>query len=118
MKYFSERNGIIKPSDVLIINQITPEMRIAIYNCYMRTVVPANFGRTNVYIQREVCARFLNRSTFNFRDGAYEDVISPYLFEDYHKWSTYFDLIEFIIETFNSLGGGKHLLSFIPKIRN
>ena len=116
MKYFSERNGIIRPSDALIINQITPEMRIAICNCYTRTVVPANFGRTNAYIQREVCARFLNRSTFNFQNGAYEDVISPYLLEDYLEWYTYFDLIEFIIETFNSLGGGKFLLSFINEL--
>lgn len=116
MKYFSERNGIIKPSDVLIINQITPEMRIAIYNCYTNCIVPANFGRTNIYIQREVCARFLNRSTINFQHGSFEDVISPYLHEDFHEWNTYFDLIEFIIETYNSLGGGKYLLSFINEL--
>lgn len=116
MKYFSERNGIIKSSDALIINQITAEMRIAIYNCYTNTIVPANFGRINVYIQREVCARFLNRSTYNFRNGGFEDVISPYLHEDFHEWNKYYDLVEFIIETYNSLGGGRDLLCFIKEL--
>ena len=116
MRYFSERNGIVKPSNVLIVNQITQEMRIAINNCYMKIIVPANFGRTNILIQREVCARFLNKSTYNFQNGVFEDVISPFLYEDFHEWNEYFDLIEFIIETYNSLGGGKYLNLFISEV--
>lgn len=67
MRLFSERNGYIKPSDVIIRERISPELQNAICSCFDRL---------------EVAFHEYEESTFGMENAHYEN-LEKYLWTDF-----------------------------------
>lgn len=94
MALFSERYGYTKPSDIIIREQITPEMQNTICNCYLKL----NYSDENLYfsMDRDVWTDFLHQKIDGYpctTDG----VIINYI-EGANKWYEKFNLIEYSIK--------------------
>lgn len=104
MKLFSERYNYTKPSDVIIREQITPEIQNAICSCYDRlqdTLPKTGTYYENPYVDLEkyLWTYFLNQREGNFRDGRRYHVVATLFLEDEHNpWYRKLDLIEFTIK--------------------
>lgn len=97
MGLFSERYGYTKPSDVIIREQITPEIESAICNCieYLKQdLMPYNNGFRRLKFQ--VWIYYLNNKINDFYEG--DDIIEDYIEDDEIDWFYKLDLIEFLIE--------------------
>lgn len=105
MKWFSERYGYTKPSDVMIREQITKEIQNAI--CSAFDILPelfSNAGATygeNDYIEVErfLWTQVLNERECNFSSGRNYHVASTMFIENQDKeWYEKLDLIEKVID--------------------
>ena len=97
MGLFSERYGYTKPSDVIIREQITPEIESAICNCieYLRQdLMPYNNGYRRLKIQMWIY--YLNNKINDYYEG--DNIIQDYIEDDNIDWFYKLDLIEFLVE--------------------
>lgn len=98
MGFFSERYGYTKPSDIIIREQITPEIESAICNCieYLKQdLMPYNNGYRRLKIQ--VWLYYLNNKINDYYEG--DDIIGDYIEDTDIDWFYKLDLIEFMIES-------------------
>lgn len=96
MGLFSERYGYTKPSDVIIREQITPEIESAICNCieYLKQdLMPYNNGYRRLKIQVWIYYLKIN----DYYEG--DDIIGDYIEDTDIDWFYKLDLIEFMIES-------------------
>ena len=103
MKLFSERYNYTRPSDVIIREQITPEIQNAICSCYDR--LQDSLPKTGTYyenlyvgVEKYLWTYFLNQREGNFRDGRRYHIVAPRFLEDEHNtWYRKLDLVEVTI---------------------
>lgn len=91
---FSERYGYLKPSEVIIREQITPEIQNAICNCFYTfklDIGDSSYVKINEFIWRF----FLNRQSELY--NSYSDEINKYIQDAKYEWFNKFDLIELIL---------------------
>ena len=110
MKLFSERYNYTKPSDVIIREQITPEIQNAICSCYDRLqqmlINISDYGE-NLYVnmERHLWTYFLNQREGNFQDGrGYHIVATRFLEDNKNPWYKKLDLVEFSIKYLYAFG--------------
>lgn len=110
MKLFSERYNYTKPSDVIIREQITPEIQNAICSCFDRLqqmlIEISDYGK-NLYVnmERYLWTYFLNQREGNFQDGrGYHIVATLFLENDKNPWYKKLDLVDFTIKYLYAFG--------------
>lgn len=105
MLHFSERNGYVSPSKVLIRETITTEIENCIYNCYstLREDMEACY-LSYQDLEKHLWIKFMNRRVSEFKTtwDWYGSVISPYLSSQEVEWNKKLDLIEETIEFLRS----------------
>lgn len=100
MALFSERYGYINPSEVIIREQITPDIQNAILNCFdsLRNSLedPQADNSEHVYsnMERHLWTYFLNQRKILFKSG----VIADYINDSNNEWYKKLDMIEYTIE--------------------
>lgn len=100
MASFSERYGYTTPSDIIIREQITPEIQNAILNCYdrMKTTLPfVNYSSLEMYLW----TNFLNKRDVDFNEVSLFDksiVFTEFIEDSNNKWYKKLDLIQLTIE--------------------
>lgn len=103
MKLFSERYNYTKPSDVIIREQITPEIQNAICSCYdsLQDSLPKTgtyYENPYVGVEKYLWTYFLNQREGNFRDGIRYHIVATLFLEDEHNpWYRKLDLVEVTI---------------------
>ena len=105
MKLFSERYNYTKPSDVIIREQLTPEIQNAICSCYDRLHplfdnVKSSY-REDPYFDMEkyLWTYFLNLREGKFQNGSrYHIVATLFLEDENNPWYRKLDLVEFTIK--------------------
>lgn len=101
MGLFSERYGYTKPSDVIIREEITPEIQNAILSCYdkMREILddPYNYEYSYSSMERYIWTHFLNKRLSELHNSD-RDVPTKYIADIKNKWYEKLDLIEFSIK--------------------
>lgn len=95
MALFSERYGYTKPSDVIIREQITPEIQNAICSCYDN--LRMRIGNMYILMEKVVWTFFLNERSAYFQNTF--RVVTNYIEKADAKWYSKLDLIEFSIST-------------------
>ncbi len=90
MRFFSERYGYRKPSDVIIREQITPEIENAICNCYECIRSESYFMYCE--INRYIWTHFFNKKLKDYTQTDIADYI-----EKCNEWFLILDLIDFTI---------------------
>ena len=104
MKLFSERYNYTKPSDVIIREQITPEIQNAICSCYdkLQDSLPGSgtyYENPYIDMEKYLWTYFLNQREGNFRDGRRYHIVATLFLEDEHNpWYRKLDLVEFTIK--------------------
>lgn len=103
MGLFSERLGYTHPSDVIIREQITPEIQNAICSCFdrLKTLIFNKYHKYNCYIdmERNLWTYFLNRREGEFQDGSHYIIVATQFLESgYNLWYKKLDLLEFSIK--------------------
>lgn len=98
MGLFSERYGYVKPSDVIIREQITPEISNTICNCYEFLKTDLLYCGHNIYrgIKLHIWTNFLDEKMTDYYDG--NNIIEEYMDADEIDWYYKLDLIEFSIK--------------------
>lgn len=114
MKLFSERYNYTKPSDVIIREQITPEIQNAICSCYDRLQELFNNAKQHynedpyIDMERFLWTYFLNQREGNFQDGRrYHIVATLFLEDDENPWYRKLDLVDFTIKYLYAFGQKK-----------
>lgn len=96
MALFSERQGYIKPNEVIIRGKITKPIQNSIYNWTLKILGNVD----ELYIETEVWLYFLNNKINeyqSYRSYSRYGVILNYIDNDENKWYKKLDLIEFIL---------------------
>lgn len=98
MALFSERYGYIKPSEVIIRENITPDIQNAICTCFDR--LSNRLNSTYQILDKQVWTYFLNKREADFTDqyGCHEIVSTNLILDKKVEWFRKLDLIEFIIK--------------------
>lgn len=99
MLHFSERNGYVSPSKVLIREIITTEIENGICNCY--STLRKDMEECNHPYQELVIhlwTKFMNRRIFDLRQNMIFLVIPHYISDKNTRWYKKLDLIEETIE--------------------
>ena len=102
MGLFSERYGYTKPSDVIIREQITPEIESAICNCFqiLRSEMFYIEASHNCYsaLERDVWMYFLNKKLKEY--DCCQSIIDLYIEDEDISWFYKLDLIDYILAYF------------------
>lgn len=105
MPHFSERNGYVIPSKILIRETITTEIENGICNCYsaLREDIEACY-LSYQDLEKHLWTKFMNQRISEFQTfwKLHGSVISPYLLSQAVKWYKKLDLIEETIEFLRS----------------
>lgn len=109
MKLFSERYNYTRVSNVIIREQITPEIQNAICSCYDK--LNAFFMESGAYyndpyinMEKYLWTYFLNQREGNFHDGRRYHVVATLFLEDKNNpWYRKLDLVEFTVKYLNAL---------------
>ncbi len=95
MKLFSERYNYTKPSDVIIREQITPEIQNAICSCYDRLRCSVYYKTLYVDLEKYLWTVFLNQREGNFQNEyGYNIVATLFLEDENNTWYRKLDLVE------------------------
>lgn len=121
MGLFSERYGYTKPSDVIIREQITPEIGNAICNCYEFLKTDLLYYGHNIYrgIKLHIWTNFLDEKITDYDDN---NIIEEYIDADEIDWFYKLDLIEFSLDYIEKLvqngkiANQKVLLDFVQRL--
>lgn len=104
MKWFSERYGYTKPSDVIIREQITKEIQNAICSAFdvlasLFTKAGAPYGEFDyIDLERFLWTQVLNERESKFSEGRNYRIVSTWFIEDSTKqWYEKLDLLEKVI---------------------
>ena len=103
MKLFSERYNYTHPSDVIIREQITPEIQNAICSCFDRLKEFFREKRGVYYpnpfyeMEKLLWTNFLNQRKANFSTVEHEELAMDYLEDESNPWYKKLDLVEFSI---------------------
>lgn len=102
MKLFSERYGYTKPSDVIIREEITPEIQNAICSCFDKLL--ERFQTSHLYysdsyinIEKYLWTYFLNQRESEFQKGTSHIVATRYIENKSIPWYKKLDLLEVTI---------------------
>lgn len=113
MALFSERYGYTKPSDVIIREQITPEIENAICSCYDR--LSNSLSRLSISdshiatLEKHLWVYFLNKREAKFYSGnGYFLSAIPFFEDQKNQWYLKLNLIEFIIRYLDRRGSEIH----------
>lgn len=106
MGLFSERYGYIKPSEVIIREEITADIQNAICSCYDR--LSALFDNVGFYggegikdLELYLWTHFLNKRQGDFQNGRhYQVVTTKYLEDEDISWFMKLDMVELTINYF------------------
>lgn len=105
MKWFSERSGYIKPSDVIIREQLTKDIQNAICSAFdvlpnLFTKAGAIYGEYDyIDVERFLWTNVLNERESKFSEGHNYHIVSTWYIEDSTKqWYDKLDLIEKVID--------------------
>jgi hypothetical protein len=102
---FSERYGYLKPSEVIIREQITPEIQNAICNCYdiLNDQMSYIGSYEYAYLEEHIWCYFLNKRKDKFwRGSEYVITSTSYIEEKSNPWFKKLDLIEETIKYLKS----------------
>ncbi|WP_297172303.1 AbiJ-NTD4 domain-containing protein [uncultured Porphyromonas sp.] len=105
MPHFSERNGYVSPSKVLIRETITTEIENCICNCYSALEEDMEeYHYSYEELVMHLWTKFMNQRASEFQPFwiLHGSVISPYLLSQAVKWYKKLDLIEETIEFLRS----------------
>lgn len=105
MPHFSERNGYVSPSKVLIRETITTEIENCICNCYSALEEDMEeYHYSYEELVMHLWTKFMNQRASEFQTFwiLHGSVISPYLLSQAVKWYKKLDLIEETIEFLRS----------------
>lgn len=107
MALFSERNGYVKVSDVIIRETITPEIENAIINkleAWNENISGRIFPNPFLEIEKTIWTYHLNKITTDFLyDYGEETILSEiYIKEKKNEWYRKLDYLEFFIDTANN----------------
>lgn len=91
MSIFSERYGYIKPSDVIIREEITPEIQNVICSCFDRLDESIGF-HDYMFLQRYLWMEFLNQREGTFQSTS--DIVGNFIQDDREPWYRKLDMIE------------------------
>ena len=124
MGLFSKRYGYTKLSDVIIREQITPEIESAICNCYeylQKDIVYGGYSYIYQDVKQKIWTHYLNKKLVYFDE--YEDIVIDYLESNEIEWFYKLDLIEFTLKyldylVINHKINQNILFSFIYNINN
>jgi len=96
MKTFSERYGYVKPSDVIIREEITPEIRNAICSAYddLKAIYNHCYYDGYLKVESHIWYLFLNKRKGDYYNNV---VATEYINADKYEWYKKLDLIEFTI---------------------
>jgi len=105
MKLFSERYNYTKVSDVIVREQITPEIQNAICSCYdiLYDFFNESMGASYSYdaykdMEKYLWTYFLNKRRNGFYDGrSYHVVATCYIEDEDNPWYKKLDMVEFTI---------------------
>ncbi len=102
---FSERYGYLKPSEVIIREQITPEIQNAICTCYDDLSKEMNYfegdGKEYARLEENIWCYFLNNRKNDFwLSGGYRIVSTRFIGDSNKQWYEKLDLIEMTINYF------------------
>lgn len=99
MLHFSERNGYVSPSKVLIRKTMTTEIKNCICNCYstLREDMEA-YNHPYQELVIHLWTKFMNQRVFDLRRRPISPVIPGYISDKNTKWYKKLDLIEETIE--------------------
>lgn len=112
MKWFSERYGYTKPSDVIIREQITKEIQNAM--CSAFDVLPDLFDKAGarygedeyINVERFLWTQVLNERESKFSEGRNYHIVSTWYIENSEKqWYEKLELIEKVIDYLIRLSG-------------
>lgn len=113
MALFSERYGYTKPSDVIIREQITPEIENAICSCYDR--LSNSLSRLSISdshiatLEKYLWVYFFNKREAKFYSGnGYFLSAIPFFEDQKNQWYLKLNLIEFIIRYLDRRGSEIH----------
>ena len=95
MALFSERNGYVRPSDVIIRERMTTEIINAICSCY-DDLNSSSLNYEYYYMEEYLWRYFLNRrkSQFLAANGTYNYIVIDYILNSNNPWYKKLDLIE------------------------
>lgn len=106
MALFSERYGYTKPSDVIIREQITPDIQNAILSCYdrLKERIENSYEYKWIYtnIEKFIWTRFLNQRESTFSWYSSSSAIAQYI-EENNDWYKKLDLIEMTIKYIHTI---------------
>lgn len=106
MALFSERYGYTKPSDVIIREQITPDIQNAILSCYdrLKERIENSYKYKWIYtnIEKFIWTRFLNQRESTFSWYSSSSAIAQYI-EENNDWYKKLDLIEMTIKYIHTI---------------
>ena len=113
MALFSERYGYTKPSDVIIREQITPEIENAICSCYDRqsnSLSRLSISDSHIAtLEKYLWVYFLNKREAKFYSGnGYFLSAIPFFEDQKNQWYLKLNLIEFIIRYLDRRGSEIH----------
>ena len=121
MKLFSERYNYMKASDVIIRENITPEIQNAICSCYDKLngyfmEARVYYGDPYIEMEKYLWTYFLNQREGKFQDGrSYHIVATRFLEDENNPWYRKLDLVEFTIKYLyaqeNNIYHGNHFVS-------
>lgn len=103
---FSERNGYTKPSDVIITEQLTPEIINNICTCYDELEKKFGYGSSGYRdLEEFIWVYFLHQRKNDFYGtyGGRKVVATPYIKDDTIEWYKKLDMIEFTIRCLYAL---------------
>ena len=122
MKLFSERYNYTKPSDVIIREQITPEIQNAICSCYDRLRplfdnVNSSYSEDPYFdMEKYLWSYFLNQREGNFQDGSRYHIVATFFLEDKkNPWYKKLDLVEFTVKYLYGLSNKNYGFSSVSE---
>lgn len=122
MKLFSERYNYTKPSDVIIREQITPEIQNAICSCYDRLHplfdnVKSSYSEDPYFdMEKYLWSYFLNQREGNFQDERGYHIVATWFLESNDiSWYKKLDLVEFTVKYLYGLSNKNYRFSSVSE---
>jgi hypothetical protein len=126
---FSERNGYIEPSDVIIVGKLTPEVENSICNCFIDLLVDTNpifFRELERSVQRYCLNSSIDRipsisnidsASYIFGNKGYQHLaIIPFISNKQNEWWKKIDIIEYTITNLSDNQKEKEAINFVSNL--
>lgn len=120
---FSERNGYVKPVEVLKRKELDKEGQIALCNCFDHLALWLNqydasisnrYNKSYLLLEENIWCFFLNqRRNDYYKHNGHKVVATEYLLDNSIEWFNKFDLIEYSIQYLNDVAEEDGEIQFI-----